>query len=394
MDSWVDEAGDAVVVLLGAGASAPQLPVSKELTDLVVKCIDATYPSDDVSNLGLAWHLIRRQLEGTTGIEEFYTALFDVSNRDVDTTRFWIDRWVDFPQFVDDGAQPATAADVTVLLAHRVRTTVMEILASQTSVAEVAYLYSLVLAPLQGVISTNYDLMLERAATACGVRYSTGAALWEGGAQWFNDMHPDGALKLLKVHGSLNWRSTRVIVGGPLPVVGFEEVGGDGRGPGALLPRLDEAAIFGLGNKVRSDGAYPALVRAVDDLLAEAKLLVVIGFSFSDVHITEPIRRWAALNSEARIIVVDPYSTHSVRPQTPLGELQQALWDGSGFGDSPGMVDHGRVNRMKFIVRTAEDGIAELFGRSARSGAGAGGGSGRRPGAAQVAEGDLDIQVR
>lgn len=360
MDSWVEEAGDSIVVLLGAGASAPQLPVSTELTDLVVGHLDTVYPVNDESNIGRTWHEVRRRLAGVTNIEEYFAAIDALSKRDTAISRFWVDEWAEFPSMSTDPAQPPTVQYAAVLLAHQVRITVMQILTARSGTADVSYLRPLVSAPLQGIISTNYDLLIERAADASGVQYSTGAALWDGGIRWFNERHPEGALKLLKVHGSLNWRTSREIIGSPLPILGIDEFSVGQRAPANVF--AIDVSIFGLGNKLRSDRAYPALVREIDELLLGAKLLVAIGSSFSDVHITEPIRRWAALNPGAKIIIVDPYRTHSLQPHTPLGELQQGLWDGSGFGDEPGMVNHDRINRLRFVRKTASEGIAELFG--------------------------------
>ncbi|MFP3608068.1 hypothetical protein SB753_40145, partial [Paraburkholderia sp. SIMBA_053] len=63
-------------------------------------------------------------------------------------------------------------------------------------------------------------------------------------------------MKLLKVHGSLNWRASRELVGSPLPVLGIDELGSERRLP-TNVPAM-EVSIFGLGSKLRSDHAYPA----------------------------------------------------------------------------------------------------------------------------------------
>lgn len=124
-------------------------------------------------------------------------------------------------------------------------------------------------------------------------------------------------MPLLKLHGSLNWRETRVVVASPLPIVAFEELAGDGQGAGKVVPRLDPPAIFGSSGKMSTRDPYPALRNEFDRMLEGAELLVVIGFSFWDSHISDPIRRWLALDARRRIIIVDPFFDLS---NTPIGE--------------------------------------------------------------------------
>lgn len=357
MHEWIAAAEGKTLVLLGAGASAPSLPVSAGLTELVIASVTEQL-KDHPGYLGRAWKLVVERLQGTTNIEEFYSSLADVQYQDQDTTRFWVNEWVELPAVLEtdvDGGDPHQSFG---FLAGMVESTVMSILAEGAERADTSYLHPLVTAPLRGIVSLNYDLMIEKAAREAGRKYTTGATEWDGGVQWFADELGDDVLPLLKMHGSLNWRETRPAVGGPLPIVGYEEVGGNGLGAGALVARLDSPAIFGLSGKLNPIDPYPALRREFYRMRDDAELLVVIGFSFWDAHITIPIRRWLALDDRRKIIVVDPYFDTA---KTPIKEFVRVLCPECTIDGQPTMALDLGIDRMRVLRLTAAEGIAALF---------------------------------
>jgi len=84
--------------------------------------------------------------------------------------------------------------------------------------APTGYLEPLVTADIVGIVTLNFDTLVETAAAACGAVVATGADDWEGGFTWpiLRDATP-----LLKLHGSLDWHS--VVRGrGPIPRSGLE----------------------------------------------------------------------------------------------------------------------------------------------------------------------------
>lgn len=360
MHNWVTEAEGKTLVLLGAGASAPSLPVSSELTELVIDSITAGRDGR-TDYLNRAWGLVLEQLKSTTNIEEFYSSLADVEHRDDDTTRFWVEKWVPLPVVLPSDSDSVSGRKAFGFLAGTVRNTVMTILAEKTELADKSYLHPLVKADVRGIVTLNYDLMVEKAAVEAGRPFTTGATEWDGGLRWFADDLGDGVLPLLKLHGSLNWRETRVVVGSPLPIVGFEEVDGSGLGVGKNLKRLDEPAIFGLSGKMSPSDPYPALRSEFDRMLEDVELLVVIGFSFWDAHVSAPIRRWLALDKRRRIAIVDPYFDSST---TPIRVLVDALCSECAIEGAPTMASGLGSDRMRVLRVTAFEGVATLFGDS------------------------------
>lgn len=354
---WVADAAGKTLVLLGAGASAPWLPVSAGLTELVIASITKQL-DDHPGYLGRAWRTALERLHNTSNIEEFFSSLSDVAHQDSDTTRFWVKEWVPLPEVLSSDGEDVDVRQSFEFLAGMVQSTVMSILACKTEAADKSYLYPLVDADLRGIVTLNYDVMVERAAAEAGRRYTTGATEWGGGMQWFADDIGDDVLVVLKLHGSLSWRATRVVVGPPLPVLGFEEVGGDGLGAGRILARLDQPAIFGLSGKMSPSDPYPALRREFDRMCEDVELLVVVGFSFWDAHVTEPIRRWLALDDRRRIIVVDPNFDTST---TPIRVLVDALCRECTINGNPTMAVDLGIDRMRVLRSTSADSLATLF---------------------------------
>lgn len=357
MHEWIVAAEGGTLVLLGAGASAPSLPVSRELTGLVIDSMNERL-ADRQDYLTRAWELAREHLRGTSNIEEFYSSLADVEHQDDDTTRFWVKEWVPLPEVLATDGDGVNGKQAFGFLAHMVQKSVMTILAQRTEAADKSYLHPLVSADLRGIVTLNYDLMVEKAAIAVGRPYTTGAEEWDGGIRWFADDLLDDVLPVLKLHGSLSWRQTRVVVGAPLPIVAFEEVGGNGLGAGKLLARLDEPAIFGLSGKMSPYDPYPALRTEFERMLEDVELLVVVGFSFWDAHITAPIRRWLALDQRRRLIVVDPNFDPAT---TPIRVLVDALSLDCVIEGNPTLAAGLGIDRMRVLTMTAAEGLNNLF---------------------------------
>lgn len=144
------------------------------------------------------------------------------------------------------------------------------------------------------VASLNYDLTVESAAERVGVSLTTGVEEWSTSGEW---RWPDTGVRLLKLHGSIDWReSSRPLEEGLLPQLRID-VGGSRETP---------AVIFGGRNKLRPDGPFLELLAQFELMLAEARALVVVGYSFRDEHVNEVLRRWLNARRENRLVILDP----------------------------------------------------------------------------------------
>ena len=132
--------------------------------------------------------------------------------------------------------------------------------------------------------------------------------------------------------------------------------------PGAPLPDatvrrvpLDDrhsysVVIFGGGNKLTVDGPFLDLIKAFQRRLEEHTTLVVIGYSFGDLHVNRLIERWLRRSSERNIIIIERPKRHEFE-DIPLPRLIH----------NTSFVREGRCD---FRPVGASKGIADLFGGS------------------------------
>lgn len=148
------------------------------------------------------------------------------------------------------------------------------------------------------VVSLNYDLALERQAVAAGVRVDTAMARWSPGLPL--DFHQeDGLLRIIKVHGSLDWvlhahQPYDAAIQSPDIAVRVE---GDRE-----LPWI----VVGDRDKLATDGPTLRLFQAAFEALSRAEHLVVAGYSFADSHINALIRDWMLVDARHTMTVLDP----------------------------------------------------------------------------------------
>ena len=127
---------------------------------------------------------------------------------------------------------------------------------------------------------------------------------------------------------------------------------------GKLLNRINEPAIFGLSGTMSPNDPYPALRDGFDRMLKEVELLVGIGFSFWDAHISAPIRRWPALDERRQITIVGPNFHTST---TAIWVLVDALCSECTIEGKPTMAAGSGIDRMRVLRVVAAEGIATIF---------------------------------
>lgn len=336
---WVAEATGRVTVLLGAGASVPaRLPVSKELTKIVIDELGQDSQRQE------AWDFIRGRVdENIIDVEQLWRSIDELKHV-LTVGSPWFDL-VDVPQDVTAtrlGDVQKRILDVTVTTLRR-----------RSVNAPTAYLDPLVRADLVQIASLNFDTLVETAAERCGTAVATGADEWDGGFRW---PVPRDATPLLKIHGSLDWQS--IVLGhGPIPVSGFETV------PRDAEHRFDGRGIFsdlrfGHANKLTQDGAMPALLYSFSELLEDSDLVVTVGYGFRDVHVDVALDRWAAKDESRRLLVVDP-----TRDPYDLEALERtgSAWFGHTVAGLRHDVWSKRNERVRIIDESAETAFNSIF---------------------------------
>ncbi|WP_157501979.1 hypothetical protein, partial [Leucobacter celer] len=103
MHPWIDPEARKSVVLLGAGASQPKVPLANQLTQLVKEELDGELTGDNA--VSILWREIRPDLDAISdNVEELYQAIETLSYQDIDPTRHWVTGFKKYGDYEDSDA--------------------------------------------------------------------------------------------------------------------------------------------------------------------------------------------------------------------------------------------------------------------------------------------------
>jgi hypothetical protein len=156
------------------------------------------------------------------------------------------------------------------------------------------------------VATLNYDTTVEMMCRKVGVPCSTGISDWAATGTW--DFPNDG-VRLLKLHGSIDWSEDRESYSTTLGMLPQRRITDNAPDPGQFLEL--PAIIFGQ-TKLRPDGPFIELLLEFSRALDLTDHLVIVGYSFRDEHINEQLRRWLNADLTRKVTVIDPYFPESV----------------------------------------------------------------------------------
>ncbi|WML45393.1 SIR2 family protein [Neobacillus sp. PS3-40] len=194
------------------------------------------------------------------------------------------------------------------------------------------------------IVTTNYDRLAEYAIDQARLNPYTG---FEGQyIKRFNGkikktLREPNSVEVLKVHGSLDWYRTSELQLLSLPD-DFHDIS-------ELIPVI---VTPGRGKYQHThDDPFRSLITRVDELFADAKSIIIIGFGFNDVHIqpklvekmrasqtpiliiskelTTRARDFIKSNQNAKIVGIEEYNTGSkiVLPNSEDIEIADSIWD-------------------------------------------------------------------
>lgn len=339
---------DETVILLGAGASQEAgVPTTFEMTEKLVKRVgeSSRLAGPAVSALHFVCASLMAHDAATEGqspfsgldVERVFTAVELLAERSqLEVTPFvasWhpaVDAWdtqsKSAPAFFDDKLQTAilessgvggarklitdlidartgSAADGTTYrdLAAAMLSELRELVA--TTPKTIGYL-----APLTEtgrtrgitIATLNYDLSIEQSAEVVGASWSTGVEGWLQTGRW---NWPSEGIRLLKLHGSIDWAWAQT----------EDRIGQMPQRAIFLAHELEEherrqpALVFGQRGKLRAEGPFLSLLGEFESLLSRANRLIIVGYSFRDEHVNEIVQRWTSEDIERTITVVDPH---------------------------------------------------------------------------------------
>ena len=204
----------------------------------------------------------------------------------------------------------------------------------------------------------HVDHSVELLAQQKGLDLDTGIENWRGGYEW-NWRH-DADVRLLKLHGSLEWRLAMDKEPGQKIAVDQVTVGQgevNRRSWGSSI-----GVVFGQGSKLRADGPFLAMLIELDRFLARTDHLVIVGYSMRDEHINAALRRWVAAHPDGRLSIVDPaFPELNARGQVPFQRnLVEAFCQLDEAGENP-LYPKKVTDNVAIIRKGAKDGLADVF---------------------------------
>ncbi len=203
------------------------------------------------------------------------------------------------------------------------------------------------------IFSTNYDRLIETAADGLGVACSDGFEQQSGRpeAAWIGDVEASQGIRLVKLHGSVNWYKEegsgtifRLERGYSLPSHEYRLTHGErALRPLMIIPTLEKTVL---------QIPYATLLTTFSDALLSMDLLIVIGNSMRDEHIRNTI---AARLRGLYVVLVNPQADGQV----------SLFGDGEKVQAMPiGMEDFIRIGIPKLRQMSSEGLRSSVWGNS------------------------------
>lgn len=309
-------------MLTGAGLSAPAgLPLARQLLDEVeVRLDESTRP---------IYQAVRNEVTAfatshgapAPDIEAVVDALYLLKNRN----RPSIGAFLKTEALLPDLAGVDSAADQVVAC-------IPDCLQPTQPIEYLEPIAKYALHQELGIVTLNYDLLVERIAAERGVPIQRGMTMYRDTGHEYFDCYSDivefrtqPGIKLIKLHGSVDWRTYDM---------GFAANAGMRQaiytGPYADIThdykRMRLALVLGGPAKLRADGLFPGLWKEAYQAISTARRLIIAGYSFRDTHVNELIRRFChqrracGLFGQQEIIVL-ALSRDDIPSRTPEGRL-------------------------------------------------------------------------
>lgn len=167
------------------------------------------------------------------------------------------------------------------------------------------------------VFTLNYDLCVETALTAAGVKFTNG---FDCNGVWSpNEFDEPALVRLFKLHGSLDWIDDEIYGLCSLQYP-RHEIAQDVRSDDAR-PNL----IFGTMHKLSAREPFLTLAYHFSQCVQKTNVLAVVGYSFGDEHVNQIIEQGMKKNGALRLIVVSPSAAERVKQVKFLDRNPRAI---------------------------------------------------------------------
>jgi len=308
---------ESSVIFLGAGASAPfGYPPTKPFVETLMQRIPET---EDRGKL-------LRSIRETQGVEdaEHITQVLDVVDalKTTPLRRFLENSGLNFQRF--SNLRYGNFESIAMSLREQVRTEIFRTYSWKPEFQPKLDLYGQLFPLFHGavldVFTTNYDRVIEEYCKAePSIRLENGFVADEKRRVW--EWNPTVSyeassgnqrlLRLYKLHGSLNWRST--IQGA------IEEVRPEERiGIGGEASYAENLLIYPGGKAEPTSEPFYSLYRAFDQKIRDATSCLVIGFSFRDEYLNRGFSEFIG-RMNTKLVVVSPSAAKNLEENLLAG---------------------------------------------------------------------------
>lgn len=162
------------------------------------------------------------------------------------------------------------------------------------------------------IFTLNFDLVFECAYKKYKKLTDKTGKLLETGFRDGNIFRPENLkydvsgqrIYYHKLHGSLNWKMDEEDVHNRDKIIEIDEEEMEGLVRDDV--KLTDQIIFGTSRKYRSEAPYTFLYGNFVQALGSAKILIVVGYSYTDVHINDALRNALNYNENLYILNVAP----------------------------------------------------------------------------------------
>lgn len=160
------------------------------------------------------------------------------------------------------------------------------------------------------IFTLNYDLCIETALTKFAKQKFENGFSQDGGWRPTRFEGNDCAIRLYKLHGSLDWVEDR-----DYGVCSLEFPRHDAADDLAVV-NPKPLLIFGTAHKLSPREPFLTLAHAFSQCVLHTSVLVIIGYSFGDDHVNEIIRQGVERNPRLRALVIGPSASVHVAGQS------------------------------------------------------------------------------
>ena len=165
------------------------------------------------------------------------------------------------------------------------------------------------------ILTLNYDTTIETTLRAAQIPWSDGfpedeSTVTSFSTDQFLKKPCQGAVRLLKLHGSASWYQN---ASGICRILTASQRSAGLRFGAARTMTHEAMMIYPTLQKALTDGPFPALMLAAQEILKTSKLLLAIGYGFADRHIRQMVLRALANNRELQLVLVNPWPESSLK---------------------------------------------------------------------------------